>query len=82
MLGFDGEGGEEECEGGEGKVLDAPEVGGFGAAFGEEADEDDEMGEGKEGECDPEVEEEMAVERGAVGAGVEGKEPWGEQERW
>ena len=56
--------------------------GGFGAAAGEEADEEDEVGESEEGEGDPEIEEEMVVERGAVGAGVGGEEPrWGEQER-
>ena len=39
------------------------------------------MRKGEESEGDPEVEEEMVVERGAVRAGVRGKEPWGEQER-
>jgi hypothetical protein len=81
-LGFDGEGGEEEGEEGEGKVLDAPEIGGFGAAVGEETEEEDEVGEGEESEGDPEIEEEMVVERGAVNAGVGGEVPgWGEQER-
>ena len=72
-LGFDGEGGEEDGEGGEGKVFDAPEVFLRRVAAGEEADEEDEVGEGEEGEGDPEVEEELAVERGAVGAGVGGQ---------
>ncbi len=35
-LGFDGERGEKDGEEGQGKVLDAPEVGGFGAAAREE----------------------------------------------
>jgi hypothetical protein len=33
------------------------------------------MCEGEESEGDPEVEKEMVVERGAVGAGVGGEEP-------
>ena len=41
----------------------------------DEAEEEDEVCESEEGEGDPEVEEEMVVERGAVGAGVGGKEP-------
>jgi hypothetical protein len=72
-LGFDGEGGEEEGECGEGKVFDAPEIFLCRVAAGEEADEKDEVCEGEEGEGDPEVEEEMVVECGAVGAGVGGE---------
>ena len=34
------------------------------------------MRDGEEGECDPEVEEEMVIEGGAVGAGVGGEERW------
>jgi hypothetical protein len=60
-LGFDGEGGEEEGECGEGKVFDAPEVGGFGAAACEEADQEDEVGEREESERYPEIKEEMVV---------------------
>ena len=62
-------------------VFDAPEVGGFGAAVGEETEEDDEVCEGEESQGYPEVEEEVVVEREAVGAGVGGEEPRGEQER-
>ena len=81
-LGFDGEEGEEDGERGKRKVFDAPEAGGFGAVAESEADEEDEMSEGEEGEGYPEIEEEVVVERGAVSAGVGGKEPgWGEQER-
>ena len=46
---------------------------GLGGAAGDEAGEEDEVGEGEEGEGDPEVEEEMVVEGGAVGAGVGGE---------
>ena len=81
-FGLDSQEGEENGEDGEGKVFDAPEVGGFGASACEEADKEDEMREGEEGESDPEIEEEMVVECGAVGAGITWKEPgWGEQER-
>ncbi len=44
-------------------------------AAGEEAGEEDQVGQGEEGEGDPEVEEEVMVERGAVGAGVGGQGP-------
>ena len=74
-LGFEGEGSEEEGEGGEGKVFDAPEVGRFGVAFGQESDEQDQVGQSEECEGDPEVEAEVVVERGAVGAGVGGQPP-------
>jgi hypothetical protein len=81
-LGLDGEEGEEKSERSEGKVFDAPEVGGFGAAAGEETYQEDEVCQGEESEGDPEVEKKMVVERGAVSAGVGGKEPrWGEKER-
>jgi hypothetical protein len=81
-LGFDGEGGKEESEEDEGKVFDAPEVGGFGASAGEKADKEEEVREDEKAEGNPEVEEEMVVERGAVGAGVGWKEPrWNEQKR-
>lgn len=75
LLGFDGEGGEEDREGGEGKVLDAPEIGGFCAAACKKTHEEDEVCEGEKGEGDPEVEEKMMVERRAVSAGVDGEEP-------
>ena len=39
-------------------------------AAGKEAGEKDEMGEGEEGEGDPEVKQEMMVERESVSAGV------------
>ncbi len=39
------------------------------------------MREGQESEDDPEVEEEMVVERGAMGAGVGGEEPWPKKHR-
>ena len=39
------------------------------------------MGECEEGEGDPEIEEEMVVERGTVGAGVDGEKPGCDQER-
>lgn len=42
-LGFDGEGGEEDCECGEGKVFDAPEVFLSRMAAGEEAEEEDQV---------------------------------------
>jgi hypothetical protein len=74
-LSFDGEGGEEECESGERKVLDAPEVGGFSAASREETGEEDEMREGEKRKSNPEVQEQMAVERGAVSAGIGGERP-------
>ena len=45
-------------------------------------DQEDEVRQGEEGEGDPEVEEKVVVERGAVSAGVGGQEPrWGEQKR-
>ena len=74
-LGLEGEGAEDEGEGGEGKVFDAPEVSWFGVAFAEEADQEDQVGQSDEREGDPEVEEEVVVERGAVGAGVFGQPP-------
>jgi hypothetical protein len=40
---------------------------------GEESEENDEVCEGEESEGDPEIEEEMVIERGAVGAGVGGQ---------
>ena len=80
-FGFDGEGGEEEGEGGEGKVFDAPEILLLWVASGEETEEEDEVCESDESEGDPEIEEELVVERGAVGAGVGGEKPGGEQER-
>jgi len=43
-FGLEGEGGEEDGEGGEWKILDAPEVGWCGVAAGEETDEEDQMG--------------------------------------
>jgi len=46
-------------------------------AAGEETDEEDQVCESEKSEADPEVEEEMAVERGAVGTGVAGKRPRG-----
>lgn len=79
MFGFYGECGEEKGECDQGKVFDAPEVGGFGAAAEDEAGQQNEVREGEESEGDPKIEEEMVVERGAVGAGVGGQEPWGEQ---
>jgi hypothetical protein len=42
---------------------------------GQETKEEDEVCKGEEGEGDPEVEEEMVVEREAVGAGVGGERP-------
>jgi len=71
-LGLEGEGGEEEAKGGEGEILDAPEVGWFGAAPGEEASEEDEVGEGEESQGDPEIEEKVAIECETVDAGVSG----------
>jgi hypothetical protein len=75
-FGFDGERREEEGESGEGEVFDAPEVLLRWVAAGEETEEEDQVGEGDESEGDPEVEEEMVVEGGAVSAGV-GGEPEG-----
>ena len=46
-----------------------------GVAAGEESCEKDQVGEGEEGEGDPEVEEKMMVERGSVCAGVCGQGP-------
>ena len=47
----------------------------------DEAGEKDEVGEGQEGETDPEIQQEMMIEGWAVGAGV-GREPPGcEQKR-
>ena len=43
-LGLDGEAGEEQGEGDEGKVFDAPEICGFGAASRGQADEEDQVG--------------------------------------
>ena len=40
-----------------------------------DADEEDEVREGEEGEGDPEVEEEVGVEGGAVRGGVDGQVP-------
>jgi hypothetical protein len=74
-FGFDGEGGEEDGKEGERKVFDAPEVFLCWVAAGEETGHEDEVCESEEGEGDPEVEEEMMVERGAVGAGVGREEP-------
>ena len=58
------------AESDEGKVFDAPEIFLRWVAAGEETGEEDEVCEGQEGEGDPEIEKEMVVERGAVGAGV------------
>ena len=61
-LGFDGEGGEEDGKEGERKVFDAPEVFLCSARrLARRPAEKDEVGEGEEGEGDPEVEEEMVV---------------------
>ena len=75
-FGAEGEKGEEEGEGGQREVLDqgcpAVMLGGgvVGTAADEEAGEEEEVGEGEEGDGDPEIEGEMAVERGTVGGGV------------
>ena len=74
-LSFEGEGSEEDGEGGEGKVFDAPEMSWFSAALSEETDQENQVGEGKKREGDPEVEEKMVVERWAVGAGIVGQPP-------
>ena len=50
-------------------------------AAGEETDEEDKVCESGESERDPEIEEELMVERGAVSTGVGGEEPGGEKER-
>lgn len=79
MLGFDGERGEQECEQSEGKVFNGPKIGGFGVAAQDETDDQDEMRESEQSKSDPQVEEEVMVECGAVGTGVRGEEPWGKQ---
>jgi hypothetical protein len=38
------------------------------------------VGEGEEGESDPEIEKKMCVEGGAVAAGIDGQRPHGERE--
>lgn len=80
---FNGERGEEEGEGREREILDAPETRGLGSvAAGKQAKEEDEMGQRKEGKGNPEVEQKVAIESRAVGAGVSGESPKNrEQER-
>src|SRR6202000_2540860 len=79
MLGFDGERGEQECEQSERKVFNGPKIGGFGVAAQGEANDEDEMWGSGASERNPQVEEEVMVECGAVGTGVSGEEPWGKQ---
>jgi len=47
----------------------------------DETEEKNDVSQGEEREGDPEVEEEMVIERWAVGAGIGGEEPGGEQKR-
>jgi hypothetical protein len=75
-FGLEGEGGEEEGEGGEREVLDSPEAGWFGVAPGDQADEEDQVGESQECESDPEVQEEVVIQCGAVGTAIRGQQPW------
>ena len=71
LLRAEGQEGEEEGEGGEGKVLDGELVVGTGGAVADcDAGEEDEVRESEEGEGDPEIEEEMGVESVAVRGGV------------
>jgi hypothetical protein len=55
-LGFDGEGGEDDGKGCEGKVFDAPEIFLCCVAAGEQTEQEDEVRKGEESEGDPEVE--------------------------
>jgi len=74
-LGLDGEKGEEEGERGEGEILDAPEIFLRGVAASEKANEEDQVREGEEAESDPETEQKLVVQRGAVRAGIDGEVP-------
>ena len=78
-FGLDGKEGEEDGEGREGKVFDAFEADGLGVAAKDETEEENDVSKGEEREGNPEIEEEMVIERWAVGAGVGGEEPGGEQ---
>jgi hypothetical protein len=76
LLSAEGETAEEEGEGEEGDVFEEELVAGArGAITEDESDEKDDVGESEEGERDPEIEEEMLVECGAVKSGVDGQVP-------
>ena len=92
-LGAQGEEREEEGEGSQREVFDeggaavVPRGGVVGAAADEEPGEEDEVREKEQADGDPEVEGEMAVERGAVRGGVGRHEPGdarqdGENRHW
>jgi hypothetical protein len=82
LLRAEGEAAEEEGEGGEREVFEEELVAGARRAMAEgKAEEEDEVGEGEESESDPEIEEEMAVESGAVECGVGGEVPEAVRER-
>ncbi len=77
-LGFEGEAGEEEGECGDGEGLE--ESGGAGLCgllTQHEAGEEEEMREREEGEGDEEIEQQVAIESGAVSCGIDRHGPEG-----
>jgi hypothetical protein len=74
VFGVNGKRGEDDGEEGEWEEFDGPEVTRLGSAAQRKTDEQEDMRERSESEDDPEVQQEVMIERGTVRAGVCRKE--------